>query len=71
MARHVNEPNVTPRPPAVMSLDEFRSFSGTSRTALYREIKETGQVAGIKAIRIGRRILLPRSRVYEIFGIQA
>ncbi len=58
------------RTPAAMSVDEFVDLSGTSRTTAYDEIKRSGEIAGIKAIRIGKRIILPRSRVYEVFGIQ-
>ena len=59
------------RTPAGMSVEEFVDLSGTSRTTAYDEIKRSGEIAGIKAIRIGKRIILPRSRVYEVFGIQA
>ena len=53
-----------------MSVEEFVALSGTSRTTAYDEIRRTGQIAGIQAIRIGKRILLPRSRVYAVFGIE-
>ena len=59
------------RTPAAMSIEEFVALSGTSRTTAYDEIKRSGEIAGIRAIRIGKRILLSRSRVYEVFGIQA
>ena len=54
-----------------MGVDEFVRLSGTCRVTVYEEIKRSGQVSGIKAIRIGKRILLPRSRVHEVFGITA
>ena len=60
-----------PRQAAAMGVDEFVRLSGICRVTVYEEIKRSGQVAGIKVIRIGTRILLPRSRVHEVFGITA
>ncbi len=71
MRREQAEQDQTRRTPAAMSIEEFVDLSGTSRTTAYDEIKRSGQIAGIKAIRIGKRIILPRSRVYEVFGIEA
>ena len=56
--------------PAAMSVAEFLTLTGAKRGTTYKEIVEKGEVAGIKVVRIGRRILLPRSLVYEKFGVR-
>jgi excisionase family DNA binding protein len=50
--------------PDWMTVDELAALVSVSRDAAYRQIRETGRVAGeIPAVRIGRSVRLPRARV--------
>lgn len=42
---------------------------GVSRNAAYAELKRTGMLAGVAAIRVGRRLLLPAKPFYEALGM--
>lgn len=42
-----------------VDVEEAARRLGIGRTLAYEEVRQTGQLAGIRALRIGRRYLIP------------
>lgn len=55
-----------------MNAKEVAEALGLSRELVYREVRETGQIMGIPALRAGRkRIVFSRAQVLDRLGAQA
>ncbi|MGI8514508.1 MAG: hypothetical protein ACR2NT_05085 [Acidimicrobiia bacterium] len=55
--------------PATMRVEEAAELLAVSRDLAYREIRTRGELNGIKAIRVGRRLILPRRPFMESLGL--
>lgn len=51
-----------------ISVEEAARMLGVSRWAAYQEIAQTDQLAGVRVIRIGRRILIPREALDRVLS---
>jgi excisionase family DNA binding protein len=54
---------------ATIRVDEAAQLLNVSRDTAYREIKTTGFLNGIAAIRVGRRLIIPRRPFMAALGI--
>lgn len=53
----------------VLTVEETaRDVLGISPWLAYEEIKRTGQLAGIKPLRVGRRLLIPRAALERVLA---
>ncbi len=59
--RRVREMKMPTSEPRTMTIDEFAEMAGVSRNLAYRLAKENR--LGVPVIRLGRRLLLSRTRV--------
>ncbi len=55
--------------PATIRVEEAAELLAVSRDLAYREIRNTGELNGIRAIRVGRRLILPRRPFMESLGL--
>lgn len=55
--------------PATMSVDEAAALLGISRNLAFRTIGRDKALAGVPAIRVGRRIVLPRRAIENLVGL--
>lgn len=51
---------VTKTPRATLTIDEAAQALGIGRTLIYEEVRRTGQLAGVRVLRVGKRWLVPR-----------
>lgn len=52
-----------------ITVDEAAGFLGISRGQAYRVLKDEGALAGVRAIYVGRRIVLPREPFEKALGL--
>lgn len=54
-----------------MSVDGAAQLFGVSRNTAFKAIARDGALAGVKAIRIGKRIVLLRRQIEDLAGVPA
>jgi len=59
----------TRTPPATLSVDEAAEVLSIGRALAYETIAKTGELAGVRIIRVGRRIRVPRYPLMESLGL--
>jgi len=60
----------SPAAKATMSVDEAQLL-GVSRNTAFKAIARDDALAGVKAIRVGKRIVLPRRPIEDLAGVPA
>ena len=55
---------------ATLTVTEAANLLGISRNTAYDVVRRDGELAGVPVIRVGRRLLLPRTRLLIVFGLE-
>ncbi len=51
-----------------LSVEEAARLLGISRTLAFDAIRQHGELAGVRVVRIGRRILIPRAALERVLA---
>lgn len=54
--------------PATLTIPEAAELLGVGRNTAYLEA-QTGELAGVPVIRVGRRLLIPRAPLLDLLGL--
>lgn len=54
---------------AAMDVAELHRLTGVGKTTIYLELEQTGEVFGVKALKIRQRWVIPRAPIEEKLGI--
>ncbi len=60
------DPNVEP----TVSLDRAYAVLGMGRTTAYTDARTTGELAGIRLIRVGRKYRVPTRELLRVLGVR-
>jgi hypothetical protein len=52
----------------VCNAETFCKATGSGRTAVYEQLRTTGELAGIRAIRVSRKWVIPTRPILELLG---
>lgn len=52
----------------VVDVETFARACGVGRTLAFETLRETGEMCGIRAIRVGRRIRIPAKPILDLLG---
>jgi hypothetical protein len=55
--------------PATLTIPEAARLLGIGRNLAYTHAQESGELAGVPVIRVGRRLVIPRTPLLEALGI--
>ncbi len=55
---------------ATITIPEAALLLGVSRNTAYAEA-QSGDLAGVPVIKVGRRLLLSRARLFDVLGIES
>ena len=55
---------------ATLTVTEAANLLGISRNTAYDVVRRDGELAGVPVIRVGRRLLLPRTRLLIVLGLE-
>lgn len=53
-----------------VQIPEAAEMLGIARNSAYKEARDTGQLAGISVIKVGRRLVLPRAPLMRALGME-
>jgi len=56
---------------ATYSVAELADLTAAGKTTIYLELETTGEVFGVKALKIRSRWLIPRAPIDRMLGIEA
>jgi hypothetical protein len=56
--------------PATLTIPEAAALLGVGRNLAYEVAKDTGQLAGVGVIRLGRRLVIPRVPFLTALGVE-
>jgi len=56
--------------PLTMTIPEAARLIGVSRDAAYEHVAKTGELAGVRVVKIGRRIVISRPLLELALGLQ-
>ena len=62
------KPRIAAKRSLTVSVEEAAEMIGISRTGAYDELRTTGQLIGIRPLRVGRRMLIPRAPLMRALG---
>jgi len=56
--------------PATLTIPEAAALLGVGRNLAYEVARDTGQLAGVNVIRLGRRLVIPRAPFLTALGVE-
>jgi len=54
---------------ATVSVTEAALMVGVSRGVAYEQIRQTGEIAGVRVVRVGHRLLIPAAPLRSVLGL--
>ncbi len=55
--------------PATLTVDEVARLLKVSRGVAYEQVRQTGEIAGVRVLRVGHRLLIPAAPLRSVLGL--
>lgn len=55
--------------PATLTVEEAARLLKVSRGVAYEQVRQTGEIAGVRVLRVGHRLLIPAAPLRSVLGL--
>ncbi len=55
--------------PATLTVEEAARLLKVSRGVAYEQVRQTGEIAGVRVLRVGHRLLIPAAPFRTVLGL--